>query len=358
MVSTSAPHLRFHVNVPSPEYLSSISFSPSESKLVYVAEANATDSTDTDPLAKYRFVPEFGEGYAGKKKPTIFLFEWDIRNDDKPSIFPLSLLQEPEVPLLLAHPVFASEDALLTVGYQYAKDGRLLGVIYCPNRSSAIWHLTLPSSRVGGESLLCSSASLTDPNHACRSPRVLFQNGEATHYTWVSNAVGGPHATCSTLHVMRPSDAPEVVVETVWEPRPNEFPGLYLNTLPVSPFIELGRSSSNPDPHVVLSSIWRSRATVLFISLSDGTVIDLSPDDGTHYSWTVLGTDGRNQVVCTRSAPSRPPELVLGKFDDDNNIHWQVIDRPSVAEDRESFVTPKKHVAYCGLLYGLQCRSS
>ena len=121
--------------------MSSISFSPSETKLVYVAEGKVPED-DTDPLSKFRFVPDLGETYGGKKRPTVFLYDWS--RDVGGAVVPLAFA-EPDAPnVLLAHPVFASENTIIALGYEYSEDGRLLGVIYCPNRTAGVWQLSLP----------------------------------------------------------------------------------------------------------------------------------------------------------------------------------------------------------------------
>lgn len=311
------------------EYLSSISFSPSEKRLVYTAEANVPEPHE-DQLEKYRFVPEFGESYAGKKKPTVFLFDWAIQ--EKSSVVSLSLKDQPKTPTLLSHPVFASEDKIFAVGYEYAVDGRILGIIYCPNRTSGLWELSITSPQQDNNTLCCTSTKLTTADRSCRSPRILRRNGQPDLLVWLSNAVGGPHASCSTLHVKDvASGAERALVKPVWDPSTTEFPGIYANTLPIYPFVELGGSGC-----IVLSSNWRSRSTVLLVSLNDGKVTELTPDDAeVRYSWTVLCTDGKDKIVCTRSAPSVPAELVLGRIDGAGHARWQNIAKPDLNDDCE-----------------------
>ncbi|KAJ3537442.1 hypothetical protein NM688_g6689 [Phlebia brevispora] len=327
----------------SDEYLSSISFSPSERKIAYTAEENTIENSDDDPLAKYRFIPEFGEAYGSKKKPSIFLFSWASRGQDapNPSVAPLTLADPPTNPVLLGHPVFASESRVLAIGYEYSRDGRILGVIYCPNRLSGLWELTVPkvSPHDAGDGTRCSGTRLTQNSRSCRSPRVLHRKGLSDLLIWVSNAVGGPHASCATLHVKDLETGEErILVEPVWDPQQSDFPGLYITTLAPYPFIQLSSSSSSEALYyLATSSIWRSRSTVVLISLQDGEVVELTPDDETlHYSWTVLCTDGRNKIVCTRSAPCRPPELVVGTIEGPDKVEWQVIAQPDLSDDLQS----------------------
>lgn len=317
------------------EYLSSLSFSPSETKVVYTAEAMEGQS-DADPFAKFRFVPDFGESYSGKKHPSVFLFDWGVQ--EKPTTARVAI-EEPDAQtpkLLLGHPVFASENRIFAVGYEYYPDGRLLGVIYCPNRAAVLLDIALPDSLGDGKEkeLRCSSSRLTSADVSCRSPRILRDtDGSASHVVWVSNPAGGPHATCSSLHARNiETGETRTLVASVWDPKPKEFPGLFLNTLPVSPFVRI-----TSRPWIVLSSTWRSRSTILLVSLDDGTVKDLTLDDehGIYYSWSLLCTDGGNQLVATRSSPTHPPELLLGHVDDGAHVHWRVLSSPDISVDCE-----------------------
>ncbi|KIK35388.1 hypothetical protein CY34DRAFT_17047 [Suillus luteus UH-Slu-Lm8-n1] len=60
------------------DFLYSLSFSPSETSLIYTSEFEATDD---DPYNKFRCTPHFGDTSRAKKRPTIFLFRW-IRSPD------------------------------------------------------------------------------------------------------------------------------------------------------------------------------------------------------------------------------------------------------------------------------------
>ncbi len=343
------------------EYLSSLSFSPSETRLVYTAEAKSEDLPKEDHFAKYRFIPQFGESYPGKKQPTLFIFDWGSQeNTQGPFVSSLSYVGASPNPTLMAHAVFASEDKVFATSYEYTKDGRILGVIYCPNRLTAIWDLSLPSltgqiTKSDG-SVQCQSIRLTPNERSCRSPRVLMREGQSDLLVWLSNAVGGPHASCSSLHLKDLADGIDrTLVESVWDPQPADFPGLYITTLPTYPFVQLTNGSSKSTPYVVASSIWRSRSTVLLICLDDGKVKDLTPDsDQIHYSWTVLATNGKDQVICTRSALNKPPELVLGHIGSDSTAVWRIIAEPELDNDCEcisEFLKWRRTQGVCSLCY-------
>lgn len=306
--------------------------------MAYVAEAKPEeDGSESDLLAKYRFVPELGEAYGGRKKPVVFLL--DLSRDVGQAVTALALSERslPSSAPLLSHPVFASEHKIIALGYEYSDDGRMLGPIYCPNRVANIWELSLPQSNLkteGKATLKCTGKKLTTSGLACRSPRV-FKQDDRTFVLYASNAVGGPHQTCSRIQVTNLETAEtRTLLETVQDPDSADFPGLYASSLPAYPFLQPA-SAEDPRRFLIVSSVWRCRTTVLLLSLITGKVVDLTPDtDEHHWSWTVLCTDGRSQVICARSALNKLPELVLGQVDGNAGaVKWRVLAKPTVSDE-------------------------
>ncbi|KAG1733832.1 hypothetical protein EDB19DRAFT_1192506 [Suillus lakei] len=132
-----------------PDFLSSLSFSPSKTSLVYTAEASR--NTDDDPYNKFRYTPHFGEPSRTKKRPTIFLFRltrsptFTRATKQDLSLFALSLAQPTQTPVLFTQATFAMEDIIFASGHERTKDGRLLGAKGCFKRPMGIWQLTLPT---------------------------------------------------------------------------------------------------------------------------------------------------------------------------------------------------------------------
>ncbi|KAG6879317.1 hypothetical protein C0992_003644 [Termitomyces sp. T32_za158] len=167
------------------DHVASLSFSPSETSLIYIAESNPLIATEDDPYRKFRYTPQFGEGIAGKRRPTIFLFCW--KNG----------LGEP---------------------------------------AQALTALSIASEALFGQAIFSPAGD------------TLYATG----------------------------------------------------------------------------------TTVLLISIADGTVKDLTPEDGNLYSWKVLNTDSLRRVVCSRSTPISPHELVLGEFSETGKISWRVLHKPTL----------------------------
>ena len=51
----------------------------------------------------------------------------------------------------------------------------------------------------------------------------------------------------------------------------------------------------------------------------------------------MLATDGARRLVCSRSTPGIPYEIVVGDVSEPGNVAWQVIDEPVLDEDGECF---------------------
>ncbi|CAA7262322.1 unnamed protein product [Cyclocybe aegerita] len=317
------------------EFLGSLSFAPSESALVYVAERKVPDEENKDPFRKFKFDPDFGEGLTGKRRSRIFILRWDT--SAKASLFQLSTDGAPDV--RFGQPVFSpdSDDVIYATGYEFTQDGRILGIKGCFNRPSGIWQFRLPAEMRSGEDdkmLTASCKKLTPPHLSCRSPRTFTRDGKSS-LVWFSAASGGAHLATSNLHLLDISSSTNLDILSADKPlvgfsdKPlpdiKLFPGLYpAYNLPTSPFI---------DSSILVHSHWGPRTTVLRISSKDGAVTDLTPDaDGSLFSWTVLGTDGHSNVVYSRSSPSIPYELMLGTFVNSDEVAWISLEKPKLPE--------------------------
>ncbi|KAF9033208.1 Alpha/Beta hydrolase protein [Panaeolus papilionaceus] len=275
----------------------------------------------------------------GKKSPTLFILKWnteDLPNQVASSITRPILLNTPSR-TCFGQAMFSplSEGILYATGYEYTPDGRMLGLRYCFNRPSGIWKLDLssnPSQELNPTSITVTPSKITPPHLSCCSPHIFF-HGSNAKLLWLSAATGGPHLSTDSLYSadiasdsgMTPSST-KPLVEVVDMPQKDGFQGLYLPyNLPSSPVLK----SQSSDPVVVTYSQWGSRSTVLGISSVTGKMSDLTPDeDGRHFSWSVLATDGESRILATRSSPGVPYELMLGMLSEDGGVRWRVIEMP------------------------------
>lgn len=322
------------------EYLSSLAFSPSELAIVYTAESNQPKSDN--PYHRFRFQPDFGEGLDGKKCPTTFVLRW------KPSTFENDKNDTPVIALLplsipshicLGQAIFSpnSENIIYGTGYEYSRDGRMLGLKGCYNRPTGIWQVIIKNDPT--ERITCTLQKLTPSHLSCRSPRSISSAGSST-LLWLSCKTGGAHVSTSTLHVLditsdkSPIDpaaieaAVDPIVDVVMNPIRNKFPGLYPSyNMPYSPVVKLQSQT-----HILISSAWGSRFTILLVSVKDGSVRDLTPASEELFSWSILATDGSCRFICSRSSPSIPYEVILGTLNDAGDVAWKVLDRPKLTE--------------------------
>ncbi|KAL0565918.1 hypothetical protein V5O48_016100 [Marasmius crinis-equi] len=314
------------------DHLSTLSFSVSDRAVVYVAEEK--NETPKDSPEYFRYSQSFGEGFPGKKRPAIFVFLWDQEgsNPEKSAVIRLTT-NTPDI--FFGQALFSSNsDVLFATGYEHSLGGRLLGLKGCFNRPSGIWQLTLEKDALSEawaaekppSSIDCKLVKLTPPHLSGRSPRLVLNEG-SERLLWLACASGGAHASTSRLYSLdiKSSVSHEnvkVLVDVVSDSKDGAFPGFYPDAaLPSSSFLRI----RNHD-YLVSHSTFASCNVVLLISLTDGTVKNLTPTKSDSlYSWTVLNTDGERRVLCTRSSPTVPYEVVLGEFDDSANVSWRVL---------------------------------
>ncbi|TFK73084.1 alpha/beta-hydrolase [Pluteus cervinus] len=312
------------------EYLASSSFSPDETSFIYTAESKTPETSPSDPYAKFRFTPHFGEGLPGKRRPTLFLIDWPHPEESsatsatetkKPILYTLAPSFAGNIPVLFGQAVFSSSFEktpngynfrIYATGYEYQPDGRLLGIKGCYNRPTGIWELTSspssstpneshdpPTSEEGSDSKLSTTITLTTrkltpSNLSCRSPR-LFRSpsNTSTKLIWIANPTGGAHASTSSIHTLDLPDDPSVelpipkaILDIVDTPSQSTsaqgpgstskglgfgFPGFYptSNNLLDKPFVHVQSETQNElDGYIISSSLWGSRSRILLIPLT------------------------------------------------------------------------------------------
>ncbi|KAJ3573227.1 hypothetical protein NP233_g2564 [Leucocoprinus birnbaumii] len=330
------------------EHLSTLVFSPSETALLYTAEANGPQSKSEDPYAKFRYKPNFGEGYGGKKRPRFFLLRWNEPGDADPSKTSKPILYEIHTEadnVLLGQGIFypnGDETTIYATGYEFTPNGRMLGIKYCFNRPFGIWELRFKAqsseeNNKGDEKkrdLIVHSARKISGTNSARSPRIRQENNQSVLYWFAANS-GGPHMSTSSLHSLDitslDSVSPEetkTVIPIPEAPGP-DFPGLYPPfNLPNYPFLKLDDGTTE----IILQSGWGSRNTILSISPSTGAVKQLTPPGPALFSWALLASDGKNRIICSRSSPSTPYQVLLGVLSE-KGLQWRVLDQPDLAPD-------------------------
>ncbi|KAJ2929491.1 hypothetical protein H1R20_g7597, partial [Candolleomyces eurysporus] len=305
------------------EFLGSLSFSHEESSIVYTAE-RVVEKSDEDPYAKFRFKPDLGEGLSGKRRPTAFIVHWDQSHAK------VSRIATPDN-LYLGQCIFSPSSplTLFATAYELQPDWRLLGVKFCFNRPSGIWRINLSPAENPSE-WQCKLKKLTAPEISCRSPRTVGND-----LLWLAEASGGAHAKTSMLYFAPNSDSDNLtdsststLIDVAEQPRSDGFPGLYpAANLPSSLLLSI---NSDSPTHIALHTHYGSRTVVILVSFK-GEITVLDPGDT--YSWAVLATDGKSRIVCSRSTPAVPYEVVVADIRDLKNVSWKVVDQPTIGED-------------------------
>jgi len=90
---------------------------------------------------------------------------------------------------------------------------------------------------------------------------------------------------------------------------------------------------------------------VLFIDTESGAVTDETKmhNGEPMYSWNALATDNKTHFACSRSTPTSPSDVLLGYFDQQDNLTLKVLHQPVVSVDStfKSFLfLAKSHHAF------------
>lgn len=114
------------------------------------------------------------------------------------------------------------------------------------------------------------------------------------------------------------------------DPGLDAFPGLYpLSQLLARPFLDA--------THIIVTSLWHHRTTLLNIDLVSGTAVNLTPSPD-HTSWKVLDLRGR-YLLAAYEAFHAAPKLMVGRVDvaTDVGCHgavaWRPVQRTAVPDD-------------------------
>ena len=303
---------------------------------------------------------------------------------------------------------------LVATAYSPTDDQRKLGIVYCQNRRARIcllrirWDASAVSSMDEEESAAADGKGekkggfrvvdvmpISPAERSARSPRVVppspaLGDEHANHQqqrfriVYVSNTLGGVHASCAKLQIatlaLSPSSPVSVLndrtlVPVVQTPTNlngvSDFPGLYIDQLPAEPFLHLKVGGARREEEgvaegtkIVFTSGWRSRRVPLMVDLESGEIENLAPwpsttattrksesgsDDPLPYlsssppsssndlsSYSILGTDGRGKVLATRSAPGTPPQIVACDLavvgGSEGRAAWSVLRKPSFSQ--------------------------
>ncbi|KAG9308672.1 Alpha/Beta hydrolase protein [Chiua virens] len=318
----------------------SISFSPSETAIIYAAEANPETADDLryDPYPKHRYNPHFGESYSGTRRPTLFMARWrdQVLSKNIPAV-EISLPRSDGV--IFGQAIFATEKRIFATGFRKNEDGQ----------PTSIWEIKAAENSVSEDhpNQYYPAFEIKVPGRSCRSPRVfLDKNGLPRQLFWLSNPLGGVHASSTSLHVrdLVGDSGDRILVDNVSDPVNGGFPGLYDCNLLPDPFIY------NPTPSILIQTTWGSMVTVVSVDIKTGLLTHERSQLGGNPldSWSLLATDGSSQMLCSQSSLTTPLKLVLLTLNDSREWVSRVLESsvvsPQVQEKLDDLILSVIHI--------------
>ncbi|XP_054752252.2 acylamino-acid-releasing enzyme-like [Lytechinus pictus] len=304
-----------------------LAWSRCESQLLYVAEKkqpkaasyfdkskekgssenSEADPKDKDPEIKgdqFLHRQDWGELLVGKHSPVPCILNLQTGQVTVPEGLPKDVS--------IGQAVWTPDDSgIVFTGWE--NEPFRLGLIYCRNRRSAVYHLDLTSQT-------CNTISVT--GQSVRSP-VFTPDGSKLIY--VQNSCHGPHMQCAKLIVCEwESKETRITVDVVQSPSDERpFPGLYVGRFDQNCWLD--------NEIALVSTAWRSNQAIIAINICSGKVTRVT-DSQEFGSWLFCDIKERF-ILAYRSSPTNSGQLVIGVMPqegDISGISWKPLHEASV----------------------------
>ncbi|XP_030541217.2 acylamino-acid-releasing enzyme-like [Rhodamnia argentea] len=335
-----------HGSVFTDDWFKGISWSHDESLIAYVAEEPAASKPNFDSSGYKKvnsnekdcgswkgqgdFEEEWGETYAGKKKPTLFVL--NTKSGEVRAVRGImSSLSAGQV--IWAPSVRGANEYMVFVGW--SSNLRKFGIKYYNNRPCAIYAVKNPfhqseadkvdlKADAGEESPLCN---LTQSISSAFFPRFSPDGKYLVFLSAKSGVDSGAHWDTNSLHKidwlmdrnlsLHRSIAD--VVPIIMNAEEGCFPGLYCTNVLANPWLSDGCT-------MILTSSWRSSEVILAVNVLNGSVSRISPMES-DASWEIFALDGDN-VIAVSSSPVDVPQLKYGYLIDktQSSSSWSWLD--------------------------------
>ncbi|CAH2079164.1 unnamed protein product [Thlaspi arvense] len=282
-----------------------ISWNSDETRVAYVAEEPSRPKPTFDHLGYYKkdnsldkdigtwkgqgdWEEEWGEAYAGKKQPALFVIDVDSGDVEQIKGVPRSI----SVGQVVWSPN-SKGSAQYLVFAGWLGDKRKFGIKYCYNRPCAVYAIKFRGA---------SSEPKDDDNEAVPIHNLTksISSGFCPRFRFASYLMNCFHLLFEYMYLL---EAFVLLIEAVNCPDDGCFPGLYVTGLLSDPWLSDGNT-------LMLSSYWRSCRAILSVNLLSGEILRVSPSDSDH-SWNVLALDG-DDIIAVSSSPVSVPEITYG----------------------------------------------
>ncbi|XP_078683967.1 acylamino-acid-releasing enzyme-like [Branchiostoma floridae x Branchiostoma belcheri] len=293
-------------------------WSPCERYLLYIAEKKTpkmesffkrkdeekAESEDAPVQGEeYVFKEDWGEGHVSKHRPVVCIF--DI---EKETVQVLTSIPDEVSP---GQAVWCPDGkGVVFVGWWHVPFR--LGIIYCTNRRSALFHLDLEGQK-------CEQ--LTGDDLSVRCPRF---SPDGSKLVYMQNPAGGPHNSCSQVALYLWKEKTVVIVtDIVRKASGNSFPGMYSFD---NGYEQCWAADSR---RVVLHTYWRSRMAILVINTDTKEVKTLSMEgDEAATAWRLLDIHD-DLVLAACCSPNTTQHLrcaVLPPAGQEDGVKWKCLD--------------------------------
>ncbi|XP_045520329.1 acylamino-acid-releasing enzyme-like isoform X2 [Pieris brassicae] len=323
--------LDVHGNVYADAEFGCLDWSPDEKSLIYIAEQKPKKSepyikrkpADKEaygggdktiiPGEEYIYKPDWGEQLVGKKRSVIVKCDLDTET--------LSLLDGIPEAMCPGQVKFTADGrAVVGVVWQVFDPSRL-GLIFCTNRLSHIFYLSLDGVY----------RRLSRPEGAVRSPR-LSPEGDVV---WLQRTLGGPHHACHQIVRLTKNDLDSVIAEQINESKEE----ILLDIVEDKMYIKNGTFHGMYGPSLPLKC-W-SRGRLIFstpcLNEVNSYVLDLESKIITNISLVPAGSTSvlcvvGDKVLASYSNVKTPGQLYIAKIPErgsEMSIQWVRVSTPN-----------------------------
>ncbi|XP_075040012.1 acylamino-acid-releasing enzyme [Mixophyes fleayi] len=327
--------LEKHGKVYEDEQFGCLSWSHSESHLLYIAEKKrpktksffevsagdltATEDEASKPVQGDQFVlhEDWGEGLVKKSVPALCVLDIESGN--------ISVLEGIPEHVSPGQAFWSPDDTgVVFVGWWHSPFR--VGLKYCANRRSALFFVDLTGGKC--EPLSTDSCSVFSPRLSPDKCRIVYLKCE----------MFGPHQQCCQLLMYDwYTKVTSTVVHTVARSLDGQFEGIYTSLLALFCW-------SADSQRVIVDTTLRSQQILIAVDTMTGKVTPLQCKEASQGSWKLMAID-RDLMVVRYSSPSCPPTVKVGFLPPSNSeeeITWVSLEEEnSIVEIDWSYRTHK-----------------